>query len=149
MKLRRAVQGDYPILIDLLSQLNPEDPHQPEVTENVFAEILASEYFQVIVAEYDEALVAACYLNIIPNLTRAGRPYGLIENVVTGKRFRQRGFGKKVLEHALSLAWQADCYKVMLMSGRSDASVHHFYRSCGFNPNAKQAYIVRKPDPVA
>jgi len=43
------------------------------------------------------------------------------------------------------MAWRNNCYKVMLMSGRTDESVHEFYRKCGFDPDEKQAYIHRAP----
>jgi GNAT superfamily N-acetyltransferase len=40
----------------------------------------------------------------VPNLTRGGSPYALIENVVTHHDFRKRGFGKQILNFALAAA---------------------------------------------
>jgi GNAT superfamily N-acetyltransferase len=54
---------------------------------------------------------SSCTLVVIPNLTRSGQPYGLIENVVTHSTYRGRGFGKHILQEGRS-AWKADCYKV-------------------------------------
>ncbi|MBI5604401.1 MAG: GNAT family N-acetyltransferase [Deltaproteobacteria bacterium] len=75
-----------------------------------------------------------------------GRPYGLIENVVTHKNYRRRGHGKAVLHHALNYAWSKGCYKVMLLTGRKDESTYRFYESAGFDQNAKQAFLA-KPHP--
>lgn len=36
----------------------------------------------------------------------------------------------------------ADCYKVMLMTGRGSAKVHRFYESCGFIQN-KTGFQIR------
>ncbi|MNT30730.1 putative acetyltransferase [compost metagenome] len=90
-------------------------------------------------------LVASCVLTTIPNLTRGCRPYGLIENVVTHSAFRQRGFGKAVLQHALQQAWAQGCYKAMLMTGRKDEAVMQFYEGAGFDRHDKQAFVARPP----
>ena len=145
MQIRLAQSNDYQQLIDLLRQLNPDDPPATEIEPGVFEEILASPNLQLIVAEDNNRLLGTCYLNLIPNMTRGGRPYALIENVVTDSGYRNRGIGKALLNHAVELSWQANCYKVMLMSGRTNDAVHAFYRSCGFDPDAKQAYIQRAP----
>jgi GNAT superfamily N-acetyltransferase len=62
----------------------------------------------------DRKLVSSCALTIIPSLTRGCRPYGVIEHVVTHSDFRRKGYGRSVLNHALSYAWSQRCYKVML-----------------------------------
>ena len=80
---------------------------------------------------------------MIPNLTRGGRPYGVIENVVTQAEHRACGFGKAVLAEALSAAWSQGCYKVMLMTGRKDEATFQFYESAGFDREAKQAFIAK------
>jgi GNAT superfamily N-acetyltransferase len=79
----------------------------------------------------------------VPNLTRACRPYGLIENVVTHPNHRNKGHGKAVLAHSLSFAWSQDCYKVMLLTGSKREAVYRFYEAAGFDRNEKQAFVAR------
>jgi len=145
MKTRLVQIDDYKQLINLLRQLKPKDPQAPEIERRVFEEIIDSRNLDLIVAEKEGKLLGTCYLNIIPNLTAGGRPYAVIENVVTDSTHRNKGIGKAVLNWAIERAWQSNCYKVMLMSGRSDESVHGFYRSCGFDADEKKAYILRAP----
>lgn len=77
-------------------------------------------------------IVASCTLVVVPNLTRGGKPYGLIENVVTHGDFRNRGFGRKLPDAASDAAWLADCYKVMLMTGSKRPETIRFYLRNGF-----------------
>ena len=145
MHIRFAHIEDFDQLLSLLRQLNPEDSFATEIQSKVFREILASEHLELVVAEQAGSLTGSCYLNIIPNLSRGGKPYALIENVITDPNHRRRGIGRQLITFALAEAWRRDCYKVMLMSGRRDERVHRFYRDCGFDDKAKQAYIIRAP----
>jgi len=43
-------------------------------------------------------------LIIINNLTRSGRPLELIENVVTHKEYRKKGYGTSMLYKAMEVA---------------------------------------------
>ena len=143
MQIRLAVPDDLARIMQLLHQLNPDDPAPSHAEVEVFAEILASPRFRLIVADDGGILVGTCYLNIIPNLSRGARPYALIENVVTETACRRRGIGSAVIRHALQLAWDANCYKVMLLSGRKEPAIQAFYESCGFVADQKQAYVQR------
>ena len=89
------------------------------------------------------SLVASCTLAVVPNLTRGCRPFGVIENVVTHASHRRRGYGKEILREALSTAWSANCYKVMLLTGRKDEATLRFYESAGFDRHGKQAFVAR------
>ncbi|MCM2291220.1 GNAT family N-acetyltransferase [Allorhizobium sp. BGMRC 0089] len=82
-------------------------------------------------------------LIVIPNLTRSMRPYALIENVVSLETHRGRGFGKAVVTYAIDAAWQAGCYKVMLLTGSNRPAVHRFYEACGFVQN-KTGFQIRR-----
>ena len=85
---------------------------------------------------------------VVPNLTRSGRPYGLIENVVTHADHRVRGYGKQLLQAAITAAWDADCYKVMLMTGSKEPSTLAFYASAGFEQSKTRFQVRRLPSRV-
>ena len=88
--IRRATSADFEGLKGLYAQLQPEDPVVKDYSDlRVFEQILDSEYFELFVLENSQAMVVAtCYLNLIPNMTRGAAPYGIIENVVTDKASR-------------------------------------------------------------
>ena len=142
-EIRLAEKRDYQQLLSLLKQLNPSDPDFSNIEADIFEEILLSKYLDLIVADKNGELLGSCYLNILPNLTRSGRPYSVIENVITDSAHRNQGIGKAILNYAADRSWAENCYKVMLMSGRKEAAVHSFYKKCGFDGNQKQAYVRR------
>jgi GNAT superfamily N-acetyltransferase len=67
----------------------------------------------------------------------------VIENVVVDEPLRGRGIGKQIIAATLQAAWDAGCYKAMLLTGSKRESTHGFYRACGFNGDEKSAYIAR------
>jgi GNAT superfamily N-acetyltransferase len=144
MEIRELHPSELNDLLELYTHLHETDlplPEREEV-EAVWREIQRNprlEYFGL----YEESrLVASCILSIIPNLTRGCRPYGLIENVVTHRDFRRRGYGRSLLEFVLQYAWERNCYKVMLMTGRKSEEVYRFYESAGFDRQSKQAFYI-------
>ena len=153
--IRRATSADLEGLKGLYAQLQREDPVVKDSIVkdhsdlSVFEQILDSEYFELFVLENSQAMVVAtCYLNLIPNMTRGAAPYGIIENVVTDKASRNQGFGKRIITHALDVAWAAGCYKVMLQTGSKKPSTHRFYESCGFAAGEKFAFVARPAIPT-
>ena len=142
--LRRAGPDDLDALLTLYAQLNPDDP--PPARDRLGAilrRIVASEEFEVLVATLDDVVVATCYLNVIPNLTRGGASYAVIENVVVDASSRGTGLGRRVLRFALAEAWRRGCYKVLLQTGSRDLRVHRFYEACGFSANDKTGFVAR------
>jgi GNAT superfamily N-acetyltransferase len=95
--------------------------------------------------EVDSLPVSSCVLSVIPNLTRGARPYGIIENVVTRKEFRNKGYAGAFLSHVLSYAWENGCYKVMLLTGRKDDTVFALYKKAGFLRGIKEGLIAYMP----
>jgi len=121
-----------------------DDPHPlKEIIERIWDEIKSNPNLIYFGGFNDGRLLSSCTLSIIPNLTRACRPYGLIENVVTHIDFRRKGYGKRVLSKALEYYWNRNCYKVMLLSGRKDEGTFRFYESVGFDRTAKQAFLAK------
>ena len=66
-------------------------------------------------------------LAIVPNIVNGGRPFGIIEHVVTAQTHRRRGLARAVLVCASRLAWLRHCYKVVLLSGAERAEAHRPY----------------------
>jgi GNAT superfamily N-acetyltransferase len=133
--------------LELYKYLHEKDePPSAQRAQEVWNQICSSENVHCIGAEADGRVVASCMLTITPNLTRGGRAYGLIENVVTHPDYRRRGIGKVMLRRALEIAWEADCYKVMLLTGRKTEQVHKFYQSAGFVWGLKVGYVARRPE---
>jgi len=144
--VRSAAQHDLPQVLALYRHLHPSDPQLEAATaERVWSTLLASGFMTVIVVQTEERLVSSCVLAIVPNLSRGGRPYGVIENVVTHPDYRRLGLGQRVLTHALNVAWQADCYKVLLATGSKQEATLRFYEGAGFHRGGKTYFEVRRP----
>lgn len=141
---RNARAGDIETILRLYSQLSSNNPDVPEVlAQTRFDEMLAIPGLYLGVGEIEGRVVTTAVLLLVPNLTRGARPFGVIENVVTDAAMRGKGFGKTLIEHLLVRAQLASAYKVMLMTGRTEDSVLHFYDSCGFARGTKTAFEVR------
>ena len=147
MTVRLAGPDDLTGLLGLYQDLHSADEPLPaqEVLERVWSEILSNPWLHVFLVEQDGQLFSSCVLQVVPNLTRGARPYGLIENVVTRKDKRGRGLGSQVLNAALDLAWRKRCYKVMLLTGRKDPAVSRFYEKAGFKAGVKTGFVAMAP----
>ncbi|MEH1165196.1 GNAT family N-acetyltransferase [Micromonospora sp. CPCC 205539] len=145
---REVRPGDFDQIIRLYRQLHPGDPVlEDESDAAAFQQILDSPLLQLFVLELDGVVVATTYLNVIPNITRSASPYAVIENVVVDESRRGAGLGKRIMAGTLQAAWDAGCYKAMLMTGSRKPATHAFYKACGFSADDKTAYVAR-PDVV-
>jgi len=146
-EVREIRKEDLPALLRLYRELLPEDPPgDPGRLEPVWRRILSLGDFQkTFVAAAGGVLAAACTVTVIPNLTRGGRPYALVENVITAGVFRRQGYGRQVLDRAVEWARRENCYKVMLLSSRERTGAHGFYRAAGFDGEGKQGFQLRLP----
>ncbi len=139
--IRSAGPADFSAIQRLYAQLQPDDP--PVADEGLFLQIIEQPGLDLLVLESTGQVVATTYLNIIPNLTRAARPYAVIENVVVDEPLRGTGLGRKLMDATLARAWEAGCYKAMLLTGSNNPNTHAFYRASGFSADEKSAYLAR------
>ena len=132
-------------LLQLYKHLNKEDRELviDEVLEKLWSEIYYDPNYCYIVVDINGEIVASCVLTIIRNLTRNARPYGLIENVVTHSSYRNNGYGRSVLSKALEIAWERNCYKVMLLTGSKKEETLRFYENSGFKGGEKTGFIAK------
>ena len=121
----------------------------PERAGRIWSGMLAHPGVAVFVSDAGEGIGATCMLVTAPNLLRAGRGHGFLENVVTHPDHRGQGHGRAVVAAALERAWAEDCHHVLLQSGRADPRVHRFYARCGFRPGVRIGYVAVRPAPRA
>lgn len=142
MEVRFAKYNDFGGIMDLYDFLNPGDTLAPlNKLKNIWEEIMndPKRYRYAVVEEQGKLLATSC-ITIIPNLTRKGRSYAVIENVITHPDFRRKGFGRAMIQLLLKFAQENDCYKVMLLSSSNRTASHDFYHSLGFNGDIKKGF---------
>lgn len=137
-RTRTANSDDLNAIQKLYSQLYDKEHHLTEQVLTQWEKLLSYDNIHVILTEQNGIPISTCCLTIIPSIAHNARPFALIEYVVTDKSHRRTGAGKACLDYAKQLAIQQDCYKIMLITGRSSA--HDFYKACGYNSDGKTAF---------
>jgi GNAT superfamily N-acetyltransferase len=146
LRIRTAQPGDLHALLDLYRHLDAEDVRCPsDEAIAILERFLLYPGSAILIGCIRGKLVASCTVVVIPNLTRGGKPYALIENVVTDVDYRDRGYGKGILNVATEQAWRAGCYKAMLMTGSKKPSTIAFYEAAGFEQTKTGFQIRRLP----
>lgn len=144
MEYRIAQKDDLPGLLALYRQLNPEEePLDLEKAGTVWDATEKTNTTHYFIAMDNTRIVSTCNITLIPNLTRNGRSFAVIENVVTDNGYRRQGIGRKVMENAVQYAKENNCYKVLLLSSAKRTESHRFYESIGFNGNSKRGFELR------
>ena len=142
MKVREIKENELNKLLELYTHLHELGvPDNSEHLQNTWATICKDKNHHIIVCEMDDKLVSSCVCVIIPNLTRNVRPYAFIENVVTHADYRGKGYATACLNYAKDLAFKADCYKMMLLTGSKSENTLNFYKRAGYNCTDKTAFI--------
>lgn len=116
-------------------------PENNEHLRDTWKSICADKNHHIIVCEVDGKIVSSCVCVIIPNLTRNVRPYAFVENVVTHRNYRGKGYASACLDFAKSIAQNENCYKMMLLTGSKSESTLNFYKRAGYNSDDKTAFI--------
>lgn len=140
--VREVKETELNALFQLYTELH--DNPVPSVTAQIkglWDQIMADRNHHIIIAEENGMIVSSCVCIIIPNLTHGQRPYAVIENVVTSRQYRRKGYAAACLDYARQIAIDNQCYKLMLLTGSKDESVLSFYEKAGYNRHDKTGFI--------
>ncbi|MCU0847604.1 MAG: GNAT family N-acetyltransferase [Spirochaetes bacterium] len=142
-KPRILKEDELQKLLDLYEHLHPGDGNiATDRTRSSWESIMKNrDIITVFVIELEGIMASSCVLSVIPNLTRGGRPYGLLENMITHPAYRNRGLGKAVVTEAIRHARNRNCYKVMLLSDSKRTEAHAFYEAVGFDRGKKIGFV--------
>lgn len=141
--VREIRENELDELLNLYLHLHEDYVPEPsEQLSKTWEAIINDRNHHIIVKEADGKIVSSCVCVIIPNLTRGVRPYAFVENVVTNAEYRGKGYATECLDYAKKLAKDANCYKMMLLTGSKSQSTLDFYRKAGYNSTDKTAFIM-------
>lgn len=148
MQIRQAGSNDLGAVLSLYKHLHEDDtPADDSEIQAAWDNLMHDPRSHLFILEVDGEAVSTCVLCIIPNLTRKARPFGIIENVVTRKEFRKKGYASALLSFTLGYAWEQDCYKVMLSTSRREDEVFRLYEKVGFLRGRKKGLVAYPPQP--
>jgi GNAT superfamily N-acetyltransferase len=134
LEIRGATSDDLPAVLGLLSQMHDKPAGgQAHGLEATFRQILASPSRTLLLAVQGDLAVGTLDLFVMANLTRGGRPWAGIENLVVDAGHRRQGIGSALIDVAIDLARQLDCYKLQLVSHERRAAAHDLYRRAEFD----------------
>lgn len=140
--VREANENDLDAILELYLFLHEDSvPEKNEHLRNTWKQITNDPNHHLIVNEADGRIVSSCVCVIIPNLTRNVRPYAFVENVVTRKDCRGKGYASECLQYAKQIAERENCYKMMLLTGSKKEETLRFYERAGYNSSDKTAFI--------
>lgn len=140
--VREIYSSELNKLLELYLHLHEKEiPDTTEHLSKTWDTITKDKNHHIIVNEADGKIVSSCVCVIIPNLTRNIRPYAFIENVVTHKDYRGRGYATQCLNYAKEIAIKDNCYKMMLLTGSKNDNTLSFYANAGYNCSDKTAFI--------
>ena len=132
MKIRKATVDDYPAALALYEGFasNRLLEHRPGESQH-WPVVIDHPGTSVFLAEQNGEIIGMATLHIPPNMTRGGRPYALIENVIMAADHRCGGVGRRVMKEVVAAAWSAGAYKIMLLTGkhRADGGYAAFTKS--------------------
>ena len=140
--VREAEKGDLNAILELYLDLHEKSiPERNGHLESTWDRIIGDPDHHLIVNEVDGRIVSSCVCVIIPNLTRNARPYAFVENVVTRRENRGKGYAGECMDYAKRIAEKENCYKMMLLTGSKKQETLRFYEKAGYNSSDKTAFI--------
>lgn len=141
MAVRPLTPDDFAAALRLYRILT-RDPVPVSADPTAFEAVLRHPGTTVFGMESAGQIVSMLTLHLLPNMTSGGRPYGLIENVVTDPDHRGTGMGRAVMTACVDHARTQDAYKLMLMTGTARGAIG-FYEKVGFSGHEKHGLVLR------
>ena len=145
MLIRQAEEKDVLDIKDLyfnfLTKYPPKEEQNIEVWKKLINEMNKSENLYLLVVEEDNRVVSTVQLAIIPSLTHNVRSFAVVENVVTHEDYRKKGFASMLLQEAIKIAQNKNCYKIFLETGSNRETTLNFYKENGFEMDTKHSFL--------
>ena len=142
--IRTIVEQDYSEVKSLLEELSPSDASPSDVKLRAdINRINGQPNMELIGYDVEGKIAGMCTLGRVEGLSKGGRPFAVIENLVVASAFRSKGIGKALVRFAIETARMWGCYKAILETGTRQEWKLGFYEKCGLEKGEKIAFIKR------
>lgn len=134
MKIKKAVITDFDEAFRFMEILHSSKVLSEESCRPVYDRIVNDEErcFAFFILENDE-YVGFCHGDYIGSFWKL--PLNCyISGLVVKEEYRSQGYGKAMMDHALSLAKKKGCTGAFLVSGNLRKNAHKFYNMYGYAP---------------
>jgi GNAT superfamily N-acetyltransferase len=134
LQVRQATAADLPSVLALYAQPAMDNGNVMTIAqaEPLFAQFSQYPNYRLFVACKNDAIVGTFALLVMHNLAHQGTPSAIVEDVVVSEAYQTQGIGRDMMHHAMALAREAGCYKLVLSSNQKRERAHAFYESLGF-----------------
>jgi GNAT superfamily N-acetyltransferase len=132
--VRQATAADLPSVLALYAQPAMDNGQvlAIEEAEQLLAQFSHYPNYRLFVACDADRVVGTFALLVMHNLAHQGTPSAIVEDVVVSDAHQSQGIGRDMMHHAMALAREAGCYKLVLSSNQKRERAHAFYESLGF-----------------
>ena len=92
--------------------------------------------------------IGRVFLYILKNDLR-NQPFGYLEDLFVDGSYRRQGIGTRLVNEAVRLAEENNCYKIVATSRYESENVHRLYKKIGFKDFGKEfkMYLHNPNDP--
>ena len=135
IELKKATIDDFDEAMRYMKILHPDLDVDRKALKPVYDEIVLNDErcFAFFVCE-DGAFRGFCHGDYIGSFWKI--PLNCyISSIVVDEDHQGRGYGKAMMDHAISLAREKGCTGAFLVSGNSRKPAHRFYSIYGYEPN--------------
>ena len=136
---RKVKEGDLPKIVKMLADDELGSKREdykvplPKTYYNAFQNILQDKNQELIILEnFNKDIIGTLQLTFIPYLTYRGGLRAQIEAVRIDKRFKGKGFGKKIFKWAIKRAKDKGAHLVQLTTDQERPDAIEFYKTLGF-----------------
>jgi GNAT superfamily N-acetyltransferase len=147
--IREAEPADASAIHELYRQL--VRPVAPDIEVDVRADrieqIRSDPHNFLWVLESEDGVVGTAFVTLCLDPMLGRQPYAVLKNFVIDERYRTKGYGARLMRHAIDFCYRADCSKIMLQSHGKRLQAHAFFESRGFSAENKKAFRqILEPD---
>ena len=152
--IRQAQVNDLTAVLSLYAQADMDRGQVLTLqrAQTIFEQFKTYPRYRLFIAldNNDTNVVLGTYaLLIMNNLAHQGTSSAIVEDVVVKQSHQGQGIGRTMMLHAMELAKQAQCYKLVLSSNLKRQDAHAFYRSLGFQEHGMSFHVNIDPiDPT-